>query len=719
MQHRFTYFVLCGAGLIGVAGCPDSTTVDRDAGPGEMDAGRPVDAGPPGCGDTLGLPCTTGVDCDDGCFCDGEELCIAGRCAAGAPPACDDGAACTADTCSEEGAECVHAADDSVCDDGDPCNGAETCVVAVGCRAGAELECTDDDPCTVDGCEPGVGCSHEPRDLDGDGYVDADCGGDDCDDDPRTGAARNPGAVEDCSNRRDDDCDGDGDFEDPDCAPDNDTCDSAQALPGPGTYSATTVGLADDLTVECRPSGIDAVFTFTTDAPADATISLAGGGVGAAIALRRASDCATGPDLRCGAALGGGASVRVRDLPAGEWIVVVETPSELGFELTLALEPPTPVPATDACTAGTVDVSAGGTFEGDFGDVADDYRLSCSALPGAVDAAYRLVLDDPADVTLTTSFEGGFFGTGNLALVTDCGDPDTAVRCRTGAGATTVRGLPAGTYWVLLEPGRADVTGWTLDVTIEAPAPRGPGDACETAIDIRTAAGRVDVATLEPDGGTSCGGGFPTQRDAFFTFEITRSRDVEVTTTAPGFHWMSLSTVCGEHGSELRCVSGSSPSVQTFRSLDPGVYFVTVATSLMAGVIDASIVRTAPTPPPPNDTCAGAEEVGAGFSGSGTLAGYADDARGCGLPGPDAFYSLTLAARKRVSVLASVPGGGATDRITLTLRDGCADGVSRGCDTGNPAALAQTLDPGAYVLIVEQAPASAGPYDLTVLVEDP
>src|SRR5215475_2897491 len=44
--------------------------------------------------------CTSNAACSDGNFCNGTELCVAGACAAGTPPSCDDGVACTADSCS-------------------------------------------------------------------------------------------------------------------------------------------------------------------------------------------------------------------------------------------------------------------------------------------------------------------------------------------------------------------------------------------------------------------------------------------------------------------------------------------------------------------------------------------------------------------------------------------------------------------------------------------
>ena len=81
-----------------------------------------------------------------------------------------------------------------------------------GLALGRDALHTDTDDCSVDfTVRPPFWCD----DVDGDGYVDEACGGEDCDDaDP----AVNPGAEEVCTGGVDDDCDGLVDSEDPDCA---------------------------------------------------------------------------------------------------------------------------------------------------------------------------------------------------------------------------------------------------------------------------------------------------------------------------------------------------------------------------------------------------------------------------------------------------------------------------------------------------------------------
>jgi hypothetical protein len=150
---------------------PDESACDDDLfcnGVEHCDAGGACAPGtPPNCDD--GVVCT--VDscdettracvheadssaCNDGAYCNGVETCDpATGCLAGTPPDCDDGVACTVDSCDEATLACVHQADDSTCDDGRFCNGVETCELVAGCRAGTPPDCDDSVNCTTDSCD--------------------------------------------------------------------------------------------------------------------------------------------------------------------------------------------------------------------------------------------------------------------------------------------------------------------------------------------------------------------------------------------------------------------------------------------------------------------------------------------------------------------------------------------------------------------------------------
>src|SRR5436309_973133 len=90
--------------------------------------------------------CTTDADCDDGDVCTGTETCVTGACQNGAP---------------------------LVCDNGNPCDGLETCDPVAGCQPGTLLDCNDNLVCTNDSCDPAIGCVNAPNP--GCCTTDADC----------------------------------------------------------------------------------------------------------------------------------------------------------------------------------------------------------------------------------------------------------------------------------------------------------------------------------------------------------------------------------------------------------------------------------------------------------------------------------------------------------------------------------------------------------------
>ncbi|MEM9192304.1 MAG: hypothetical protein AAGF12_24230 [Myxococcota bacterium] len=709
--------------LAGVTGCTtggddeapeeDAAVLFPDATPDATPDGAPVVRDE--CDPDRPLPeaCDVNADCSDGCFCNGAEQCVAGVCQAGADP-CTDDVECTSHACLEETDQCFIMPEHERCANDDACDGRERCDTLLGCVAGEAPYCNDESSCTFDSCETATGCNFVPRDLDNDGFVSAICDGTDCDDDPRFGAMIYPGAPEDCRNRRDDNCDGLRDFNDPTCVATNDTCATAEILPGPGTYSGSTSGLSGNYELNCRTSGgPDAVFRINVPMEMDVQVTLAGGGNGAGVSVRPWDQCDLGPDDKCSAA--NPPTFLRRSAPAGDYAILVQSSTPgAAFDINVRFSPPTPIPPVDECNATTTDVSAGGTFTGLFSDVEDDYQLSCHTSSVAKDAVYRFTTTGPKDVTITASTSGAMWPPQTyISLVTDCTDTETTVRCVNGSAAELrARELPAGTYFILLQSSANDATNWTMDVTITDPVPRLPADACSTAVDITAATGMAMWPMLEGDGGTSCGGGGSSGRDAFFYFDVAALSDALVTTNGGGFHYSAVSTSCGAVASELRCISGSDPRTQLFRSLAPGRYYVTVARNSSFGDVSASVTLSPPTPIPPNDLCSGAVALTNGMVRNDTVLGFADDVRGfSGSSRPDSFYRLDLTARSNLTV--TVTPTTLSGFAYLTLRDSCAGPMNIVGDSGSPAVITQDLDPGTYYLIVESSSfASAGDYTI-------
>ncbi len=102
-----------------------------------------------------GTACTA-VTCT-GLTYQGAATCSAGTC--GSPPAtssCDDGNACTTDTCSAV-LGCQNANNTVACSDNNACTNGDACAGG-SCQSGAVLVCFDNNPCTDDVCDKTLGC---------------------------------------------------------------------------------------------------------------------------------------------------------------------------------------------------------------------------------------------------------------------------------------------------------------------------------------------------------------------------------------------------------------------------------------------------------------------------------------------------------------------------------------------------------------------------------
>ena len=205
----------CGAGLE----CWAGSCVEVVCGNGELEFGEECDDGNDtpndGCEADCTYSCITNGDCTGGTAC-GPELCdnnvcipgfaladgsacgfglecVAGDCIA---PICGDGIVSRGEVCDDGNDDdtdgCTTAcqftcAFDAQCGDGNACNGIETCDLATHtCIAGEAPDCADESFCTVDTCDPSVGCVNALIDMDGDGQAPSYLGlgvcGIDCDD---------------------------------------------------------------------------------------------------------------------------------------------------------------------------------------------------------------------------------------------------------------------------------------------------------------------------------------------------------------------------------------------------------------------------------------------------------------------------------------------------------------------------------------------------------
>jgi len=154
---------VCGDGAFSPGEQCDASAPGGDvACPGDCIAGDPgnlgrIENGQPG---QCRCRCTSNADCNDGNVCDGIETCQAGVCIPGTALACNDGNSCTRDCDPVQG--CVNAPlpDGTGCDDDDLCTQNDRC--QGGTCQGAPRNCNDGNPCTADTCEPSTGCVRTP-----------------------------------------------------------------------------------------------------------------------------------------------------------------------------------------------------------------------------------------------------------------------------------------------------------------------------------------------------------------------------------------------------------------------------------------------------------------------------------------------------------------------------------------------------------------------------
>lgn len=129
---------------------------DALAGAGRVDALAAVNA-------TAPPECASDPECADTDACT-LERCERGRCVR-PQTSCDDGDPCNgAESCDPASGGCrpgAQAADGTPCPDTTLCNGAESCVGG-RCVAGPAAVCADADACTIDGCSAQTGCEFVP-----------------------------------------------------------------------------------------------------------------------------------------------------------------------------------------------------------------------------------------------------------------------------------------------------------------------------------------------------------------------------------------------------------------------------------------------------------------------------------------------------------------------------------------------------------------------------
>ncbi len=731
---------------------PDDAAIDAEA---DDQPAVTTDQGPRGEG-----TCEADFDCDDGRYCNGAERCVMGRCASGTSP-CDDRYSCTREvSCDEDTRVCTRVSDDSVCGDGNACNGTERCdpttpgaLAGTGCqpvRVDDQIDCDDRNTCTIDSCDTRLGCVHSPRDLDGDGYIATSCTSDatprgtpgtDCNDsDPRVF----PGAPEVCDDGRDNNCNLLVDFADTTaCRPTNDVCERAQEIRvgAPATYSVTgsTVGLGATFAVGCGRAGqAVALFRFTLSAAQDVAVTDDDTATPAGI-IALLSACTPTGELRCARGVSATApQLQVRSLAAGTYFLAVQTSTPRIFRLRLTLGRPSTAPETDLCPMpGSVpafDLADGLAHPVSFAGLLPDYSLSCDTGAPTADAVIPLTLPASRNVTITVT--GPTSERVTVALFrSPCGVASSEVRCATALTLARMvqRPLEAGAYFVVVRSGTArDVT---VQATITDPTMRTVGDVCP-GVEVLPDGPAIVMTPSRfetfPDQGTSCGSNGTTDgwTDMIARFTLTGPRDVTVSVTGSGTASLrlQLQSDCTARTSVIGpCINGASP-VRRYRGLGAGTYFVILESNAPPPSLAVAVTTTAPGVRLPGDTCPGVDAVPDGSPGVVTLAGLdttSDIGTSCGSMRPtdnwtDWVFHFRLTTPRDVTL--TMLGGTA---LRMQLFNSCGVGAMSigGCISGTSITERRyrSLPTGDYYVVGEQAGASGpvGTARLLVVTSDP
>lgn len=650
---------------------------------------------------------------------------------------------CASFKCDPTVKRCRATPDDTKCDDGLYCNGAEKCDPRRGCVAGAVVECSSDDTCMIDRCiEETRKCESTPRDGDGDGDATLICApkGADCDDTDPTVSSK---AKEICGNKKDDNCD--GKVDEADCiTPKNSTCDDALLIDKAGTYSIALAGTARKIPASCASPAeftrqvVLAIQVTGSDKKDVDVLATPAGGTRVALASGRA--CGDGTtETGCAVQPSTSPSIRLklRNLAPGTYPVYVFGIGEGKVELKVSYLTPTPVATNLDCPNATPLLDGTKLSAVVNAELVDVGKLPSSCDTGAGPLVYKVEIPAaiaPRDlrVRLTASTPGvrtviGLRDSGCAALSNE-------LKCGQGQPADLfVRGLPAGTYYVTAGVGAP--TDVTIDAALSPATPAPANEICTAAPAIsRETTTIVDLKGHADDIAASCiasPGYSPIALDAAYSLKLDVASDVLLVARPTGSDYVALglsSASCS--AMDFGCARGY-PTRLGRRALPAGDYRVVVESLLGANPSISAFVRPAATIAGNGaDKCTDAAVVIPPEGGLfvGTTAGKSSDfdasCDAVGMPkggAPDVIYRLDVTKKGRLILDAA----GTAFTTTLSIRKGATcpgvelvDSCAAGFYVDN-AFLDYPVDVGTYWIILDGYSLASGSYRLDVRVAPP
>lgn len=394
-------------------------------------------------------------------------------------------------------------------------------------------------------------------------------------------------------------------------------------------------------------------------------------------------------------------------------------------------------PGGEACASAPIVNTCGQTiaFTADLATASDEVVSSCgTASGGGKDLLWTFRLDAAFDVRVTAKPSAASQAQPVVSLRRDC-QTDQELACADGLGGTAtflLKSLAAGSYTLVLDSYDAASSG-RVDVTVEfLPASLPPNETCATAAVLAPDTDvTVDLTTASDDLQLSCNTA-ANSGDAVYELTLTEASDVFISATATGAvdPVLALRRSPCASGGEVTCFDVGSGPAETLvaRNLAAGTYYVIVERyGATGGTVTVRATLTAPSPPPPNDTCAAPRAIT--FPSGATSTTFTVDtslatdstAGSCNTEpnSPEVVYSLTLTASRLVTVSAIANGSSATDAVVYLRGTACDEtGTELACDDAlppGPDGFSLPLTAGTYFLFVEGfGPGGAGPTDVTV-----
>lgn len=645
--------------------------------------------GTPICRTTTGrcVECTESAQCPEGEACS-QAVCVpVGACSRDAD--CAAGLQCS--TLSQSCVQCVTGDDCSLggrclagtCADLVPCVGDADCTPPTHCAPDRHVcvACTEDAHCGPGQTCNGAGLCEEP----------ATCGAD---------AACLAGRT----------CDASGACTDAACSDDafepNDVPYDATPVE-PGTVSGVLCPNAADWYVVRAATGDGVRVRLRYDASAGAPTLLVWSGSG------------TGPDLLAEpvrTAEGQRVEVAALDRPGPLWIGIEGDEAALAYELEVAVE------AGGLCADDAYEPNdASGTAASLPDPVAGVTSVEAAACFGDDD---WFVVTTPAGLRTVADAEGLDGPSSTLVVSLFVQDPGGVLRLVGGDGTqhaeAPARGADAAHLVRVTQtvPGRR---AYRLTVRLSPPAPAN--DTCGGAVRLyegTSASGTTAGAT--DDGATACGGaGSP---DVVWRLDLSSASTVHLSTEGTLDAILGLRADCADPASEVACADVPGDRESLTAVLPAGTWWAWVdGFGGRAGDFALRLDVSPPPPPPANEGCETAAVLDPAAGGgvlTGNLAVAGDEAQaGCGAPGGDAVWALTLDAPASLSLdLAGAPG------LSVSVRADCVDGASEAACGAVTAAGGAHLDlpylaAGTWTVLVDGGGPARGAYELVWALGSP